>query len=94
MDNYNCGSMATEQDLAQLQAKKPVVGAKQLRKALHNRKALQVFLARNADPAITEPLVALCKRYGVQLFWVSSMKELGQACFIEVGASAAAVVMD
>ena len=94
MNKYNCGNMATEQIIAQFSGKKPVVGAKQLRKALHNGKALQVFLARNADPAIVEPLAALCDRYAVRCYWVNTMKELGTACSIEVGASAAAIISD
>ena len=92
MDRYNDRCMATGKMLALLGGKKPAVGAKQLRKALHSGKAEQVFLARNADPAITEPIVALCKHYGKCVYWVSSMKELGQACGIEVGASASAVI--
>ena len=94
MDIYNDGRMATGKILASLSRKKPAVGAKQLRKAIQNGSAAQVFLARNADPAITEPLLALCKKHGMHVYWVSSMKELGQACGIEVGASAAAVLAD
>ena len=94
MDYYNDDGMAIEKKLALQGQKKLAVGAKQLRKALHNGKAEQVFLARNADPAITEPLVALSERYGVNVCWVSSMRELGNACGIEVGASAAAAVKD
>ena len=94
MDIYNDGRMATGKNLASLGRKKPAVGAKQLRKAIQSGKASQVFLARNADPAITEPLLALCKKHGMHVYWVSSMKELGQACGIEVGASAAAVLAD
>ena len=94
MDNYNDDGMAIGKMLALLSRKKPAVGAKQLRKALHNGTAEQVFLARNADPAITEPLMALSEKYGVSVCWVSSMRELGNACGIEVGASAAAAVKD
>lgn len=81
-----CGSFP---DLAQLNV---VVGAKQLKKALNKGSAQHVFLAENADPALTEPLALLCRERGVGLTWVSSMSELGRACGIEVGAAAAAVV--
>lgn len=94
MDNYNDDRMATDKILADLSGEKLVVGAKQLKKVLHNRCAKQVFLARNADPAITEPILALCKRYATPVLWVKTMKELGHACGIEVGASAAAAVKD
>ena len=92
MNSYNDGNMATGKELALLSQKKLAVGAKQLRKALHNGKASQVFLARNADPAITEPLLALCQHKSVAFAWVKSMTDLGQACGIEVGAAAAAIV--
>ena len=69
-----------------------VVGAKQLRKALASGRARSVFLAENADPAITEPLAALCQSSSVDISWVRSMAELGKACGIEVGTAAAAIV--
>ena len=79
-------------DLAVLKKFRTVVGAKQLRKALENRKARFVFLAQNADPALTEPIMALCKQNQVSYSWVRSMADLGRACGIEVGAAAAAAV--
>jgi large subunit ribosomal protein L7A len=69
-----------------------VVGAKQLRKALLSGSAQQVYLARNADPTLTEPIAALCQNRDVPYTWVKSKTELGQACGIEVGAAAAATV--
>ncbi len=69
-----------------------VVGAKQLRKALVSGSAQQVYLAKNADPALTEPIAELCREQCVPFAWVKSMTELGQACGIEVGAAAAATV--
>ena len=78
--------------VAYLGSHKHVVGAKQIRKALHSGSARHVFLAKNADPAITEPIEALCQRNNVEYAWVKSMTDLGRACGIEVGAAAAAVV--
>ena len=69
-----------------------VVGAKQLKKAVKAGRAAYVFLAENADPAVTEPLEALCADNHIQITWVRTMAELGQACGIEVGAAAAAVL--
>ena len=79
-------------NLAALKHFKVVVGAKQLRKALENGRAKFVFMAKNADPALTEPLEVLCKRNQVSYTWVRSMQDLGRACGIEVGAAAAAAV--
>lgn len=78
--------------LSNLGTPKYVVGAKQIRKALTAGSARQVFLAENADPSITEPIVALCQHKCVDISWVRSMTDLGRACGIEVGAAAAAVV--
>ena len=79
-------------NLPELAKCKTVVGAKQLRKALSNGTALAVFLAQNADPALTEPIEAICAQKCVACIWVSSMTDLGRACGIEVGAAAAAIV--
>ena len=80
-----CGSLA-ENHPGRL-----VVGAKQIRKALKNGDISTVFLAENADPAITEPLADACREQKVSVSWVRAMKELGVACGIEVGAAAAAI---
>ncbi len=85
-------SKADAVSLAKLGSHKCVVGAKQIRKALSSGSASFVFLAKNADPAITEPLLALCQHNCVEFTWVKSMTDLGQACGIEVGAAAAAIV--
>ena len=69
-----------------------VVGTKQLKKAVKAGRVRYVFLAENADPAVTEPLEALCAANHIQITWVPSMAELGRVCGIEVGAAAAAVV--
>ena len=69
-----------------------VVGAKQLKKAVKAGRARYVFLAENADPAVTQPLEELCAANHIQFTWVPSMAELGRVCGIEVGAAAAAVV--
>ena len=92
MDTQNDVVMAISQVSDELAKCKFVVGAKQLKKALKNGKAHCVFLACNADPAITEPIEALCQQQAVDVAWVRSMTDLGHACGIEVGAAAAATV--
>ena len=92
MDTKKVTPMAGTKVLSELAGKKVVVGAKQLRKALISGAARRVFLAENADPAITEPLEALCQQNRVEYAWVKSMTDLGHACGIEVGAAAAAAL--
>ena len=79
-------------NLAELAKCKTVVGAKQLRKALESGRARFVYLAENADPAITEPIADLCSQNSIHYTWVRSMADLGSLCGIEVGAAAAATV--
>ena len=81
-----CGNMAV------IPRDKLVVGAKQFRKALRDDRVSQVYLAKNADPAMTEPIEAQCRQHGIRYAWVKTMQELGHACGIEVGAAAATVL--
>ena len=79
-------------NLAELAGKRFVVGAKQLRKALQSGRATFVYLAEDADPAITAPIEERCKENMVSYTWIATMSELGRACGIEVGAAAAAAI--
>jgi large subunit ribosomal protein L7A len=81
-----CGS------LPDLTGYRIIVGAKQLRKALQKGIVQRVFLAENADPAITDSLAEFCAQAGVNICWIATMADLGKACGIEVGAAAAAVI--
>ncbi len=78
--------------LTELENTAKVVGVKQTRRALSGGRAKAVFLARDADPALTEPLAAQAEEQGVPVRWTDSMKALGKACGISVGAAVAASV--
>lgn len=94
MDTLNIrGSMGAD-SLAELCNHPIIVGTKQLKKALNRGGVRRVFLARDADPAIIEPLEALCKQQGAEYIWVGRMIDLGRACGIDVGAAAAATVAE
>ena len=92
MDIKNLSKIPYCGDLPDLSGEKTLVGAKQLRKALLAGRAKAVYLADNADPAVTGPLEELCRQRDLQPIRVPSMQALGRACGIEVGAAAAAVV--
>jgi len=92
MDTINFSKIPKCGSYPDLTCFKVVVGAKQLKKALMKGCARYVFLAENADPALTEPILDLCQNHRVECTWVPTMNDLGQACGIEVGAAAAAVV--
>ena len=78
--------------LDELKTEKKVVGIKQLRRALTDQTPELVFLAKDADPALTEPLMTQCREGGVEVVSDVTMAELGKACGISVGAAAAAIL--
>ena len=86
------GAMEETSLLAQLKTGLKTVGARQTLKALQRRAARVVFVARDADPAVVQPIVELARSQSVQLIYVDTMQALGRACGIEVGASTAALV--
>lgn len=78
--------------LDELRTDRKVVGIKQLRKALSAGTAKKVFVAQDADPALTEPLVEQCRSAHVDVISVPTMKQLGDACEISVAAAVAAII--
>ena len=69
-----------------------VVGVKQVRRARNAGRAKKLYLAQDADPQLTRPLAEQAGAQGVEAVWLGSMKELGRACGIAVGAAVAATV--
>ena len=67
-----------------------VVGAKQVRRALADGRAKRVYLAKDADPHLTQPLAELARERGVAVSQADTMEALGRACGIAVGAAVAA----
>ena len=78
--------------LSELKNSPKVVGVRQLRKAVGRDEVRRVFLADDADPAVTEPVEALARQRAVPITRVPTMRELGLACGITVGASAAGLL--
>jgi large subunit ribosomal protein L7A len=74
------------------QAKNVSIGTKKATRMIELGLAAEVFVAKDADPRLTIRMVNLCKKMDVQVTYVDSMKLLGKACGIEVGAAVAAVV--
>jgi large subunit ribosomal protein L7A len=75
-----------------LQAGKIVVGTKQTVRALKEGKALEVIIAEDADPSIVDKVMEAAKEANVPITKVDSMKKLGKACKIQVGAAAVAIL--
>ncbi len=64
------------------------VGIKQTIKAVENNSAKMVFVAKDADEKVIGSLKALCLTKEIELEYADTMKQLGKAVGIEVGASA------
>ena len=92
MDTMNIRGSTGPDDLAELRNHKKIVGMKQLKKALLRGGVARVYLAQDADPAVTMPLAELAQSVGTEVYWVGKMHDLGRACNIDVGAAAAATL--
>lgn len=81
---------ASLEEVSPMEPEKRVVGVKQSRKAIREGRARRVFLAGDADPALTRPIAAECAAAGIPVETGRTMAQLGRACGIAVGASVAA----
>ncbi|MBV5121284.1 50S ribosomal protein L7ae-like protein [Bacillus halotolerans] len=75
------------------QAKSIIIGTKQTVKALKRGSVKEVVVAKDADPILTSGVITLAKDNGIAVSMVESMKKLGKACGIEVGAAAVAIML-
>ncbi|HYF81435.1 MAG TPA: ribosomal L7Ae/L30e/S12e/Gadd45 family protein [Clostridia bacterium] len=71
-----------------------IVGLKQTVKAVKNGTAKKVYVAKDSDDFIKQSVLDACSDKNLQIIYVSNMKELGDACGIDIGASTAAIVED
>ncbi|MFD1021198.1 50S ribosomal protein L7ae-like protein [Thalassobacillus hwangdonensis] len=68
-----------------------VIGTKQTLKAMKNGEVEEVFVAGDADQHITEKVMRMAEELKVPCHRVDSMKKLGKACGIDVGAATVAI---
>lgn len=73
------------------QAKKIIVGSKQTVKALKAGEVIELVVAEDADAKVTANLLQTAREMNTAITYVDSMKKLGKACGIAVGASAVAI---
>ncbi|MBL0389413.1 ribosomal L7Ae/L30e/S12e/Gadd45 family protein [Tumebacillus sp. ITR2] len=69
------------------------VGLNQTTKAIEQSTAVELFVAHDADTRMTSRIALLAEKHHVPITWVETMRELGIACGIEVGAATAAIVV-
>ncbi|WP_163971938.1 50S ribosomal protein L7ae-like protein [Oceanobacillus halotolerans] len=68
-----------------------IIGTKQTLKAMKNGDISEVYIADDANGQITQKVVNLAEELNIPCHRVDSMKKLGAACGIDVGASTAAI---
>ncbi|WP_174734510.1 50S ribosomal protein L7ae-like protein [Mesobacillus harenae] len=73
------------------QAQNIIVGTKQTVKALKAGDIIELVIAEDADPKVTAKVLQAAKEVKVPVTRVDSMKKLGKACGIEVGAATVAI---
>ena len=78
--------------ITELASQEKVIGVKQSRRAIREGRAKRIYLAIDADPAITDPVADSCQEAGIPVETGYTMAQLGQACHITVGASVVAVI--
>ena len=78
--------------ITELSSLEKVIGVKQSRKAVRDGRAKRVYLACDADPAITAPVADSRAPAGIPVETGHTRAQLGQAGRITVGASVVAVL--
>ncbi len=71
-----------------------VIGTKQTLRSLKNNEVKAVYIARDAEERIVSDIQKAAKDSNVQIVFVPTMKELGKAFGIEVGAATAALLKE
>jgi large subunit ribosomal protein L7A len=69
-----------------------VIGIKQCTKSILNGKGTILYVAKDADSNLTNPLIELANEKKVKIIIINTMKELGKMCGIDVKASSVLIL--
>lgn len=70
---------------------KVTVGTKRTLKSLEKGLIKEVIIARDADLRVVQKVKTLAEEKNIPITYVDSMKKLGKACGIDVGAAAVGI---
>jgi large subunit ribosomal protein L7A len=73
---------------------KRVVGFKQVQRFARQSMIEKVYIAKDADEAVTEKIKHVCSKHGIPYDMMHTMHQIGNACRIDVGSSCAGVLRD
>lgn len=77
--------------LEALRNSRKVVGTRRLIRAVLTGEVVEVYLAQDADLFIVRQVRDACNRMGVRIIEVESMKQLGDACGVDVKTATAGI---
>jgi large subunit ribosomal protein L7A len=75
-----------------LKTKEKVVGIKQTKKSAEQEKLAAVFIASDADQRVVGPIIQICESKNISVHLVDTMKQLGKAAGIDVGAAVVGIL--
>ncbi|MBF7095998.1 ribosomal L7Ae/L30e/S12e/Gadd45 family protein [Alkalibacter mobilis] len=78
--------------LEELQTGNVVVGTRQTIKMIKSDNVSLVYLSKDADQHIIDEVESACKNHKIEVHYVNSMVELGNACGIKRKTATAAIL--
>ncbi|WP_130807981.1 ribosomal L7Ae/L30e/S12e/Gadd45 family protein [Senegalia massiliensis] len=78
--------------LSNIKDKNKVVGTKQAKRFLMKDSVNLLYVAEDADKKVTSDLLEEANKKSVEVIFIKSMKELGEACGIDVRAATVAIL--
>lgn len=76
-----------------LEEKNKVVGVNQVKRAISSARVSQVYIAKDADKKIKDEISILCEKEQIPIIKIETMKDLGDACGIDINAATAALLI-
>lgn len=76
-----------------LEDDKKVVGLNQVKRSIASDTVKVVYIAEDADKKVTDEILALCEKEQIPIVKVDTMKDLGDACGIDINAATAALLI-
>ena len=77
--------------LEKLRASDKIVGTRRLVRAILAGEISEAYIARDADLFIVRQVKEACNQAGVRMVEVDTMKQLGEACVVDVKTASAGI---
>ena len=78
--------------MEKLPKERVAVGAKKVVRALEAGQAMRVYAALDAEGFVNRRVLTLCREKNIPVVDVPTMKQIGEACEIDVGAACCALL--